>query len=138
MLDDGHMYDVGLYNSLAELFTLRRIRAHDEFNMYPPIAQALNGVIKGGASQPDCLVGNVPVEAKKTTFNKSALKQLQRYMKQTGSVKGIAAAPKLDTDLPKNIFFLKVTFDIDQLAYVVRNAEDAIFWLKTEKQIPET
>lgn len=97
--------------------------------MYGPIAKALGGKVLGGASQPDCLVRNIPVEAKPIAFNRSALKQLTRYMRAAGATRGIAAARVLNVQLPKNVFFLKVEFDRSQNEYVVKNAREAIDWL---------
>ena len=60
--------------------------------------------------RPDFLVVdngvNYPVECKKA-FNKRSLNQLEQYMLEMGVDKGYAVAPKLTTELPKNIIFIQ-------------------------------
>lgn len=129
ILDATGIMPENAFNHLITLATLTRLHAQREGCMYGPIAKALGGKVLGGASQPDCLVRNIPVEAKPIAFNRSALKQLTRYMRAAGSTRGIAAARVLNVQLPKNVFFLKVEFDRSQNEYVVKNAREAIDWL---------
>lgn len=129
ILDATGIMPENAFNHLITLATLTRLHAQRESCMYGPIAKALGGEVLGGESQPDCLVRNIPVEAKPIAFNRSALKQLTRYMRAAGSPRGIAAARVLNVQLPKNVFFLKVEFDRSQNEYVVKNAREAIDWL---------
>lgn len=48
----------------------------------------------------------IPVEVKLNSFDKKALKQLNRYIKVYGCKYGIAVANKLTTELPKEIEFI--------------------------------
>lgn len=48
----------------------------------------------------------IPVEVKLRKFDPKALKQLLRYMKAYGSLKGIAVARELSVKLPHNIEFI--------------------------------
>lgn len=52
---------------------------------------------------------SIPVEMKLWNFNKSALEQLQRYMKFYKCDKGIAVARALKVELPKNIEFINLS-----------------------------
>lgn len=52
---------------------------------------------------------SIPVEMKLRNFNKSALDQLQRYMKFYKCDKGIAVARSLKVELPKNIEFINLS-----------------------------
>lgn len=51
----------------------------------------------------------IPVEVKYNTFDKKALKQLQRYMKVYKSKTGIAIGRTLGTYLPDNIRFVSIS-----------------------------
>ena len=63
-----------------------------------------------GRNIPDAWVKDkeeyIPVEVKLQHFDKSALNQLQRYMRAYKCSKGIAVAEKLTVELPENISFI--------------------------------
>lgn len=129
MLNSGRVPDVNLAIHCIDLgaFTYHAERA--EHSMYQVIADAIGGEILAGPNQPDCLVNGIPVEAKNNYFSQASLSQLNRYMKRYDSKFGIAAAPKLKVKLPKEIFFLKVTFSQETRRYTVVNKEEVIAWL---------
>ena len=121
-----------LFADMAELWARRENVNRDESRMYEPIANALGGEILGAPGQPDCLVNGVPVEAKNEAFTSSAMKQLRRYMKNKGASRGIAAAPSFSIPQAEDVFFLQVTYSRNESAYIVKNATEALQWLKQQ------
>ena len=73
--------------------------------------------VTDGKNIPDFWVFNgtdaVPVECKLHSFDKNALKQLQRYMTVYNCQTGIAVGSSLTVELPETIIF--IGFDISDL-----------------------
>jgi hypothetical protein len=87
----------------------------DEFfaHLYKYLPGAAKAKVKvNNLHMPDGFVlyeGEVlPVEVKKVAIVGSSIKQIQRYMREYGSAKGIVVAPKLLAPLPSNVIFVKV------------------------------
>lgn len=86
---------------------------HYLFNKYAPKIIDRCKIIKGkynAHNQPDSWIElngeEIPVEIKYRCFNKSALKQLQRYMTAFDAKKGVAVGRTLTVELPDNIIFV--------------------------------
>lgn len=135
MVKEGSNPDAFLAMHIFSSGYLEDSQLKTERCMYSTIQESIGGVILGGPNQPDLVVGGIPIEAKKNEFNHKALLQLQRYMKAMKADFGIAAAPLIDIELPKNIFFLQVIFDRekDVRSYVVKNKEACLQFLDSIK-----
>lgn len=87
-------------------------------------------------NQPDAWVEingeEIPVEVKLADFNKSALKQLNRYMLAFKCYKGIAVARTLSIELPKNIIFVS-NDTLDELDGELERKSNDNYYLSTIK-----
>ncbi|CAI1772671.1 Uncharacterised protein [Serratia fonticola] len=116
----GIKCDIDVYDSLIELAALHGIRARDEYCAYATVAEHLDADVVAGASNPDLITKDgIPVEVKVGHFNNGALLQLQRYMKQLNTNRGIACGSKLTVKLPDGVSFIGIKFDYDAGAYKI-------------------
>lgn len=74
----------------------------------------LKTVIMDPKNKPDLFIEvkgiTYPVEFKLRKFDNRALEQLKRYVRHYNSYGGFAVAPELTTELPENIWFVKLSF----------------------------
>lgn len=102
-----------------------RKEAQIEEKFYKNLSVYLSGAVKVDgpkgvtALKPDGFIelgGKLlPVEVKAERFGRSALGQLQEYMTLFKCLKGVAVAPKLGVTLPKNVIFVSVEPDEDNV-----------------------
>lgn len=107
-----------LYEAVATEITLKNIET--EATLYQRFANAVKKLFGENAEiikkqnnqrhQPDLWIKvnghDIPVEIKLHSFDKKALKQLQRYMNFYNCQKGIAVGSCLKVELPENIVFI--------------------------------
>lgn len=110
-----------LYGTVA--MDIARQNYKTEASLYPKFEKAIKKLfgdraeiikkINNPKHQPDAWVRledqDIPVEMKLHSFDKKALKQLQRYMNFYSCKKGIAVGNSLTVDLPENIVFIPIS-----------------------------
>ena len=118
-----HPQDDMTFNELygAVAIDITRMNQKTESDLYPKFAKNVRKILGENAElikrenvqkhQPDSWVQmngqDIPVEIKLHSFDRKALKQLQRYMNFYNCQVGIAVGESLNVNLPNNIIFVR-------------------------------